>query len=246
MITDVKIRAFRATDDWAACRRFIEGHKRVLENHGIDKVTSSNDEWASMSSVFVIVVETLDGQKLFGGARIHAADGIHPLPIESAVGDMDPAIYPMVSTFARKGTGEICGLWNSKEVAGLGIGAIFSSRAAVVIAEQIGLDTLFSLCSPVTLKFCEYGGSRVIYSLGNEGTFYYPKINLLATAVCIYDTITLPDTHPMERRKVFQLRHQLQQIESERSPFRTEAPEIMIHYELVVAGANPDEFKVSY
>jgi len=68
----VRIKAFRAINDQAACQRFIDGHKKVLENHGVDKVTSSNNEWAYNPSVFVILVESVDGQKTYGGSRIHA------------------------------------------------------------------------------------------------------------------------------------------------------------------------------
>ena len=45
MVTEVRIRAFRAIDEPETCHRFIEGHKKILENHGINKVTSSNNEW---------------------------------------------------------------------------------------------------------------------------------------------------------------------------------------------------------
>src|ERR1043166_4440189 len=176
MNTDIRIRAFRAPDDPITCAKFIEGHRKVLENHGITKVTSSNDEWANNRAVFVIVVETLDG-KLYGGARVHAADGITPLPIEDATGYIDPKVLEVVEYYAREGTGELCGLWNSKEVAGLGVGSLFPSRAAVIIAEQLGLTTMFSLCSPATVRFNEWIGSKVLDIVGNQGTFYYPKLD---------------------------------------------------------------------
>ncbi len=84
--TEILIRAFRATDDLETCQKFIDGHKNVLEHHGIIKVTSSNNEWAHNPAVFVIVVESVDGKKLYGGARVHAANGITKLPIEDATG----------------------------------------------------------------------------------------------------------------------------------------------------------------
>jgi len=245
MITEVRIRAFRATDDPAACLQFIEGHKRVLENHGIDKVTSSNDAWALSKSVFVVVVESEDGSRLFGGARVHAADGIHPLPIESAVGPLDASIYPMVKLHAAKGTGELCGLWNSIEVAGLGIGAIFASRAVLAIATQIGLTTIFSLCSPLTVKFSEWQGGRVITGIGNNGTFYYPKHHLLATAVFVPDMVNMPDTAPTERERIMDLRLNPRQVTTETYPFRKGTTVIKIDYDLIVPNANINEFKIA-
>ena len=123
-----KIRAFRATDHFELCRKFIEGHKRVLEAVGVTEVTSSKDDWAYNPGAFVILVESDDGEKVLGGARVHAAGGNQPLPMEEAAGYMDPKVYDMVKSYSENGTGEVCGLWNSVEVAGLGIGSIFGTQ----------------------------------------------------------------------------------------------------------------------
>jgi len=243
MNADIRIRAFRATDDPAACQKFIDGHRTVLENHGITKVTSSNNAWAESPAVFVVVVETLDGEKLYGGARVHAADGITPLPIESATEYMDPKINDVVALHAKNGTGELCGLWNSREVAGLGVGSLFASRASVVIASQIGLNTMFSLCSPATVRFNQWIGSQVLKSVGNDGTFYYPKIDLLATAVFLDDATSLKNAHPQEREKMLFLRENLKCVIKEQSPLKR--IEVNVHYDLVVASARKDEFKIT-
>ena len=60
METEVSIRAFRAIDDIETCLKFVAGHQKVLENHGIYNVTSSSHQWMYSPSVFVIVVESLD------------------------------------------------------------------------------------------------------------------------------------------------------------------------------------------
>ena len=239
---EIRIRAFRAVDDPGSCQKFIEGHKHVLEHHGIIKVTSSNNEWANNPAVFVIVVETLDGQKLYGGARVHAANGINRLPIEDATGYMDDRIYDIVAQCAQEGTGELCGLWNSKEVAGLGIGSLFPSLAAVVIAEQIGLSTMFSLCSPATVRFNQWIGSTILKKVGNDGTFYYPKLDLLATAVFLSDADTLLHAHPREREKMLLLRKNLRTTSMEKSPFKDIS--VMVHYDLEIPGVSVTEFKI--
>jgi hypothetical protein len=241
MNKQIRIRAFRATDDPVCCEKFIDGHRKVLEHHGVTMVTSSNNEWAYNPAVFVVVVEDLEGEKLYGGARVHAADGINLLPIELATREMDPKILDVVKKYTPRGTGELCGLWNSVEVAGIGIGSLFSSKAAVVIAEQIGLSTMFSLCSPATVRFNQYIGSRILTSVGNNGTFYYPKLDLLATAVFLEDAVTLEHAHPEERKKMLSLRENLSQIILESSP--NKKVEVEVHYELFVNGTNPLEFK---
>lgn len=240
--TEIRIRAFRAVDDPVTCQKFIDGHRTVLEHHGIRKVTSSNDSWAQSPAVFVIVVESMDGSKLYGGSRVHAADGVTPLPIEEATGYMDSKIYEIVADCAQNGTGELCGLWNSKEVAGLGVGSIFPSIAAVVIAEQIGLATMFSLCSPATVRFNQWIGSDVLKTVGNEGTFYYPKLDLLATAVFLADAVHLTHAHPRERERMLNLRKNLRSVSMEKSPFKNIS--VKVHYDLFIVSASTAEFKI--
>jgi hypothetical protein len=244
METEIRIRAFRATDDFETCLKFYEGHKRVLEGRGIGQVTSSTAEWMYMPSVFVVVVETMDGNKLYGGARVHAAGGKTLLPIETATGDMDPSIHDYVRYYSQNGTGELCGLWNSFEVAGLGIGSLFPSRVSVVIAEQIGLSTMFSLCSPATVRFNQWIGSRVFTEVGNNGTFYYPKLDLLATAVFLDDVKELSMAHPRERQKMLLLREQPSYYIVEKSPFKN--INVHVHYELAMPKVGINEFKLNY
>ena len=242
METEVSIRAFRAIDDIETCLKFVAGHQKVLENHGIYNVTSSSHQWMYSPSVFVIVVESLDRSKLFGGARVHAANGKDLLPIEAATADMDPSICDYIKFYAQNGTGELCGLWNSIEVAGLGIGSYFPSRAAIVIIEQLGFDSLFSLCSPATLRFNQWIGSRPFVQVGKQGTFYYPKIDLLATAVFLEDPHTLNNAHPREREKMLWLRQNLSCVNDEKSPFKNIT--VKVHYHLKIEGVNKDEFKI--
>jgi hypothetical protein len=242
METDIRIRAFRAPEDIETCKKFIAGHRRVLEIYGISNITTNTEQWVNSRSIFVVVVETMDGEKLYGGARVQVADGITPLPIEVATGKMDPTIYEIVRDCAQYGTGELSGLWNSKEVAGLGIGSIFPSIVSVVIAEQIGLTSMFSLCSPTTVRFNQWIGSRVLEKVGNDGTFYYPKLDLIATAVFLEDVTTLKDAHPREREKMLFLRKNLKCVVAEKSPFKNLY--VNVHYDLEIPSADRNEFKI--
>ncbi len=230
----VSIRAFRAIDDPDACDRFIQGHRRVLEAHGVKKVTSSTDAWAKNPAVFVVNVESEDKSKVYGGARVHVADGNNPLPIELATGYMDKRIYERVHENRAFGTGELCGLWNSLEVAGMGIGSFFATRAAVVLTEQIGIKTLWALCAPYTVRWAQRLGSRVQYDIGKEGTFYYPKLDLLATVVLLEDSETLEHAKPYERVKVYELRKIPNHIALEAPPGRKQ--EVEVRYELKLPG----------
>lgn len=224
----VRLRAFRAIDDPDTCERFIEGHAHVLTSIGVTKVTSSKNDWMYNPAAFVLIVESLDRKRVYGGARIHVAGGSQPLPIEEATGRMDPKIFDLVWQYGQKGTGEGCGLWNSREIAGYGIGSIFLTRAAIAIAPQIGLTSLFALCAPYTIKLTESVGYQLEASVGNNGTFYYPKLDLLATTMILKNLDELSMASDENKEAIMDLR-------ANRNVVRVEelrAKKIEIHYDI--------------
>lgn len=227
---EVRLRAFRAIDDPLTCELFFQGHEQVLTSIGVKKVTSSKNEWMSNPASFVLIVESLDKSRVYGGARVHVAGGTEPLPIEQATSGLDPSIIGLVKQYAASGTGEVCGLWNSREIAGYGIGSIFLFRAAVAISAQIGLQSLFGLCAPYTLKMAQNVGFEIIYGVGNDGTFYYPKLDLVATAVLLKDPYNIPDAAEEDKEAIFRLRKNLNIIQ----PEILRNKKMTIHYELEI------------
>ena len=237
---EVRLRAFRAVDDPAACELFVQGHEHVLASIGVTKVTSSKNGWISNPGAFVIIVESLDGQRVYGGARVHVAGGSELLPLEQATGAMDPHVFQLVKNYAQYGTGELCGLWNSREIAGYGIGSIFLIRAAVAIAFQIGLKSLFALCAPYTVKPVESVGMHLEPSVGNQGTFYYPKQDLVATTMVLTDLDVLSTADEEDRRAIFAIRENLNTIRVE----SLRGKNITIHYETKIP--NLDQWDLNF
>lgn len=211
----VKIRAFRAIDDPEACLKFIEGHRRLLEIHfGVAKVTSTNNEWMNSENTIVIIVEDEGGEKVYGGARVQMVDGKIPLPIEHALGHYDPKIFE----FVKEGCAEICGMWNSMEVAGMGIGSLILCRVCVSIVNQLPIDKIYVLCAPVTTRMGKRVGAVVEESLGDKGIFFYPKDDFVATAMAILDVDVLSHAEENERTNIFELRKTPNQIKIEKGP----------------------------
>ena len=211
----IKIRAFRAVDDYDASMRFIEGHRRLLEIHfGVAKVTSSNNEWVKSESTIVLIVENEDGTKVYGGGRVQMVDGKIPLPIQHALGHYDPKINEMV----KPGCAEICGMWNSMEVAGMGIGSLILGRICVAVVNQLPIDKIYVLCAPVTTRMGKRVGAVVEESLGDKGIFFYPKDDFVATAMAIYDVDTLVHAEEKERQAIFDLRSNPNQTKTEKGP----------------------------
>ncbi len=226
----IKIRVYRAIDNQEDNRKFADGHFQVLKVFGITMITSAGTGWFTDPDTYVIIVESHDGAKALGGARIQIAGGSFPLPIEAAVTAMDSSIHGKIHDLEKDGVGELCGLWNSKEAAGFGIGSIYLGRVGVIVAAQLHLKTLFALCAPSTVKNCLKIGFKVDISLGHNGTFYYPKEDLLATAVILEDTSNLELAEPYEKERIKSLLENLRQTADEAGP----RGDVHIEYDLEV------------
>jgi hypothetical protein len=223
----IRLRAFRAIDELHTCQKYFQGHSDVLKIFGITKITSANTDWFFNPNVFVIVAESIASGKLVGGIRVQVAGGTQPLPVEDAIKELDDRILPLVHKFAAKGTGELCGLWNSREVAGMGISVILT-RAGISISSQLGMKTFFGICANLTLNMFQNVGYEIERSLGDNGTFYYPKEDLLANALMIKNAETLEKANPIDREIIFNLRKNPSQQKIEIGP----KGEIDIIYEL--------------
>ena len=228
---EVRLRAFRAIDEPETCALFIEGHTHVLTSIGVTKVSYSKNEWTKNPAAFVMVVESMDGKKIYGGARVHVAGGTEPLPIELATGNMDPGIFDLVWSFAQHGTGELCGLWNSREIAGYGIGSIFLIRTTVAISYQIGIQSLFALCAPYTIPPGKAVGMELEDSIGVNGTFYYPKLDLVATTMILKDVPTMSKANEEDRNAIMDIRENLNVTRTE----ILRKKEITIHYDIKIS-----------
>ncbi|MEJ7766704.1 MAG: hypothetical protein WKF89_02755 [Chitinophagaceae bacterium] len=225
----LRIRSFRAINDLESCKLFAEGHAKVLLDYGVTKVTSSSTDWFYNPSVYAMIAERSDTGEIVGGIRIHVADDKIRLPMEDAISIVDKGVYDLIHEYTSDGTAELCGLWNSKTTAGLGIGSYYLMRAGIGAAFRLNLKTLFALCAPHTLKISVEKGFEVEKSIGKEGTFIYPKLDLVATSIIIKDLENLPHALPRERELIMELRRNPHLIRTEDGP----KGEIEIIYDLL-------------
>ena len=200
------IKAYRATDDIETSLRYAEGHRKVLEAYGIKQVTSTSHTWLHDPNTYVLIVESEDGSKIYGGTRVQIRSPQLKMPMEDAIAKIDKNIYGYVDAIGDYHVAEFCGLFNSKEVAGYGIGSVYLCRTAMAVSGMIGIKNLMALCSPITLVISQRIGFEVLTDLGNNGTFYYPKEGLIATSLIARDLENLPCATDEEREKIFSLR----------------------------------------
>lgn len=203
----IRIRAFRAIDDNKACQQYAKEHMDVLKIYGITKITTANNSWMENPNVYVIMAERTEDNQPVGGARIHIYDPAYPLPMDVAVKDFDPSVKELLEQHHNNGgTGEICGLWNSRDVAGWGIGTIFLSRAGVALAKQLPMQSMFVLCAEHTIGITLEKGFVIETKLGDSGGFNYPKEGLVATAAVIDDLDDLSHAEEKDREIIMSLR----------------------------------------
>lgn len=203
-MTPVTFRAFRASDEPETCLKFIEGHRKVLESYGITMITSNNGKWASHKNTFVILAEAADDGRALAGVRVQVGDGEIPLPFVDAVGKVDDKIYKLMERHKNDKIAEICGLWNSRELAGYGY-SFFILRASLSLATRLGVNFLYALAAPVTVDMCLNMGFVIERSLGNNGFFNYPKLDLVATMMLINDLEVLSTAQESDREHIFRL-----------------------------------------
>jgi hypothetical protein len=75
-------------------------------------------------------------------------------------------------------------------------------------------------------------GYEIETSVGNNGTFYYPKLDLIATTMLLKDPDTLAKAIDEERDAIFRLREYLNIVRVE----ELRRKQIEIHYEIAIEG----------
>jgi len=225
-----RIKGYRASDDIETSLRYAEGHRKVLEAYGIKQVTSAVHNWLEDPNTYVLIVESEDGSKIYGGTRVQVRSPNLKLPMGDAIAKIDKKIYSYVDAIGDYNVAEFCGLFNSREVAGYGIGSLYLCRIAMAVSGLVGIKNLLALCSPITLLMSERIGFEILKDLGNNGTFYYPKLDLLATTMIYTDLKDLSTATEADRTAILSLRDNLSIIRTE----TLRRKEIIIHYDLEI------------
>jgi hypothetical protein len=206
----MKLKAFRAIANAELSEKFAEGHENVLASYGITKVTSANRDWMTNPNVYVVLATDKVTGEAIGGARIHTSAVAFPLPMEEAVGDLDNRIFELVANYSEKKSGEICGVWNSRSLSGSGLSVLLLraclAKSSMIIANQLDLGTLFAFCAPWTVQMFANVGYKVEESVGNKGTYSYPRPDLLATVMIMKDPKNLTGVVLTEKEGILNLR----------------------------------------
>ena len=199
-----KVYVGRAIDEPELCEKYITGHRKVLTDYGIANITSNNNDWMHNQGVYVVFMENEKG-KMVGGIRVQKANSDYALPVETAIGKIDPKIYKIVDKYREDGICELSALWNSKEVAGLGL-SLLLVRAGISITNQINCKMMIGIRAEYTNELFRRVGFVVDESLGDNGKFIYPNENYIAKVVGILNAQDLYSADQVDRKSILGLR----------------------------------------
>jgi hypothetical protein len=147
----------------------------------------------------------LDRKTTYGGSRLQLLGSKLELPIQGAVGEDISNLDEYL--FSRKGpVAELCGLWNSVAVAGLGIGSVYSIRSAIALGGLLGYQEMIALCSAFTYRISHKYGFRLVESLGEGGKIFYEGANQFAHITHQNDVINLLNSDEIEKLKIQEVR----------------------------------------
>lgn len=197
-IDEVVLKILRASEDVVLCQAMVEGHKRVLHAYGIKNISSFNTDWFGRDDVILIVAMSADGNKILAGTRLQSGDNPEDFPLYQAVGHMDEGLKPWLSNLVKDGTMELNGMWNSIELAGMGLGVEWMVQSAMASMSILDLRNILALTSPVTRKMRDKMGWSIKDQFGDDGYFNYPNDKLLASI----EQFVFPDDLPKSQKDV--------------------------------------------
>ncbi|MFN8863827.1 MAG: hypothetical protein ACK5W1_05895 [Flavobacteriales bacterium] len=228
-VDSLVIRSFKAPEDPISSKAFKEGHAAVIESFGF-VLSSVSQPWETHQNTYVIIVESEDGSKVYGGARIQIYDKQLDLPVIGAIDEEAPEIVPYVEAQTPYKFAELCGLWNSISAAGLGIGSVFAVRAAVALAGMVGVEKMIALCSVHTFRIAHRYGFGLVSSVGNNGAINYAGAKQIAKLTEQSDIWNLPNSNEIEKEIILSMRNNPSQVIID----RTRGEQVSIRIDLKV------------
>jgi hypothetical protein len=208
-IAEVRLRIVKATEDQVAVDRYIHGHEEVLLNNGVS-LSKGYDYWRDLDSVYLLLAESIDSSVCFGGARLHIWNGSDPLPMQLFLSNLEPRIFVELDEYAINNAGivEIAGLWNSRAVAGLGLGSEHLIRTSIAATAFLQAKNVFTFCSPFVSRFADDFGFKAYDRLGQLGKFPFPDERWMSTINYMEDKMELEGAKTEERERIFELRQE--------------------------------------
>ena len=150
---------------------------------------------------------------------MHGVRDVEDMPLIKAIGNQDENLARHMQAYADEGAYELGGMWNSIELAGMGVEATFLIQAAMATLTMVGGRHLFALTSPVTRRMQAPLAFFTEEGIGQDGYFTYPTEKLRATIA----RYTFPENIEAVQPQVRELLENIWQ-DPERASFNVRGP----------------------
>jgi hypothetical protein len=183
---EVSLIVSRAINDLDLCQRFSEGHRKLLENHNVD-LGPVDTSWYTDRNVYILVVKDELSDEILGGSKLVISDGKGNLPMEKLLSEDYPELSGLLSNLSKRGIVEISSLWNSRSIAGWGLGSEQLIKASIVVSSFLDVDRVVTFCSPFVTRFAESYGFNPLEDFGENGAIPFPDNRWMSTINVLYD-----------------------------------------------------------
>ncbi len=203
---EVSLIVSKAVDDSELCHRFSTGHRKLLENHNVD-LGPIDTSWYSDENVYILVVKDDLKDEILGGSKLVISNGKGNLPMERLLSDDYPNLQGLLSKLSNNGIVEISSLWNSRSIAGWGLGSEQLIKASIVVSSFLNVDKIVTFCSPFVTRFAESYGFVPLKDFGLNGAIPFPDDRWMSTINVLYDMDEMKLADTSCRNEIFELIH---------------------------------------
>lgn len=226
---DVKISLYRAKDHPGVCEKFSIGHRALLEINDVD-LGPIDKSWYHSEFVYLLVVESAINGEILGGSKLVIYNGKDNLPLQNLLIDDYPELNSLLSKFYSRGLVEISGLWNSRAVAGLGLGSEHLIRTSIAVCSFLPVATVITFCSPFVTRFASLYGFKPLDSFGINGSIPFPDERWMSTINYLDDINGMQSADAKERARIEELRR----IPSSVQEYNDRGKSLRIQYSLAL------------
>lgn len=202
---DVRISLYKAKEHPRICENFSAGHRALLEINDVD-LGPLDTSWYTSDYVYLLVVESVENNEILGGSKLVIFDGNNNLPLQNLLLDDYPELDALLGKYYGAGLVEISGLWNSRAVAGLGLGSEHLIRTSIAVCSFLPVETVITFCSPFVTRFASLYGFKPMADFGKNGSIPFPDDRWMSTINYLDDIIHMQGADSQEKDRINQLR----------------------------------------
>ena len=217
----------RASESYSLCENFVKGHRLLLAVNDVDLGPIDNS-WFDSSDVYLLVVRRAGEDEILGGAKLVVFDNVGNLPLLKLLSEDYPELIDFLKDYSENGLIEISGLWNSRSVAGLGLGSEQLIRTSIAICGLLNVANVVTFCSPFVTRFAELYGFTPLSKFGQNGSIPFPEDRWMSTINILSDPHVMSKANENERHLIFELRERPNQTRN----FNNRGKELTIKFEL--------------